>query len=139
MANDAHHLVITGKVQGVGFRPFIYRHARALNLSGWVRNCTGQVEIHIEGETALVEQFSHDLVSAAPAISDPHIVSLKHIKAEGFNDFRILASDASENPQIHIPTDFFTCPDCLAELQTRLNAAITTLSLIVLNAAHATR
>ena len=117
MAIDAQHLVITGKVQGVGFRPFIYRHARRLNLTGWVRNCTGQVEIHVEGEPDLLEQFSDSLVSAAPAISDPHIVSLKTGNIEGFDDFRILLSDASERPQIHIPTDFFTCPDCLAELR----------------------
>jgi len=117
MAIDAKQLVITGKVQGVGFRPFIYRHARGLNLSGWVRNCTGQVEVHIEGNREQVEQFSNTLVSAAPAISDPHIVSLKPGKLDGLTDFRILPSDASEHPQIHIPTDFFTCPDCLAELR----------------------
>ena len=117
MTIDAQHLVITGKVQGVGFRPFIYRHARGLNLSGWVRNCTGQVEVHIEGETVLLDQFSNTLVTAAPAISDPHIVSARPGKVAGYKDFRILASDASERPQIHIPTDFFTCPDCLAELR----------------------
>ena len=117
MTIDAQHLVITGKVQGVGFRPFIYRLAHEQNLAGWVRNCTGQVEVHIEGNGKAVEHFCKGISDSAPAISDPHIVSQKHSNVEGYTDFRILSSDASDKPQIHIPTDFFTCPDCLAELR----------------------
>ena len=117
MTIDAQHLVITGKVQGVGFRPFIYRLAHEQNLAGWVRNCTGQVEVHIEGNGKAVEHFCNGISDSAPAISDPHIVSQKHSNVEGYTDFRILSSDTSDKPQIHIPTDFFTCPDCLAELR----------------------
>ncbi len=118
---QARHLIITGKVQGVGFRPFIYRLAHQLGLSGSVRNCTGQVEIHIQGTEAGLEQFCNEIVASAPAISAPYIQSVHSIEpdleAETSRHFSILPSDNSDTPQIHIPTDFFTCDDCLAELR----------------------
>jgi len=114
---QARHLIITGKVQGVGFRPFIYRLAHQLSLSGSVRNCTGQVEIHVQGPEPSLEQFCSEIIPASPAISQPHIQSLKTVSAEDCSDFKILASENSDDPQIHIPTDYFTCPDCLVELR----------------------
>ncbi|MFW2438069.1 MAG: carbamoyltransferase HypF [Arenicellales bacterium] len=117
MKPSALHITITGKVQGVGFRPFIYRLAHQLSLSGSVRNCTGQVEIHIQGPEPSLEQFCSEIIPAAPAVSQPHIQSLKTVSAEECSDFIILASENSDDPQIHIPTDYFTCPDCLVELR----------------------
>jgi len=115
MKSSACHITITGKVQGVGFRPFIYRLAHQHDLSGWVLNRTGQVEVHIQGTESSLEQFCNEIIPAAPAISAPQIQSVKIVPAEGCNDFKILTSEISDTPQIHIPTDFFTCPDCLAE------------------------
>ena len=114
---QARQLLIGGKVQGVGFRPFIFRLAHQLELSGWVRNCTGQVEIHVQGTAAALEQFCSRIKLSAPAISAPQIIAVNNIDTGSFSDFRILPSERSDNPQIHIPTDFFTCPDCLAELR----------------------
>ena len=115
MTVHARQLIITGKVQGVGFRPFIYRLAHQLDLYGSVRNCTGQVDVHIQGPEFSLEQFCNEVVTSAPAISTPQIQSVKIVPAEDCSDFKILASEFSDTPQIHIPGDFFTCPDCLAE------------------------
>jgi hydrogenase maturation protein HypF len=113
----ARYLIITGKVQGVGFRPFIYRLAHQLSLNGSVRNCTGQVEVHVQGNETNLEQFCSEIIAAAPTISVPDIQSVKIVPAEVCGDFKIHASESSETPQIHIPTDYFTCPDCLIELR----------------------
>ncbi len=58
---EALHLIVSGRVQGVGFRPFIYRLGQTHNLSGWVRNCSGQVEIHIQGEYQALYAFTRRL------------------------------------------------------------------------------
>jgi hydrogenase maturation protein HypF len=118
---QARHLIITGKVQGVGFRPFIYRLAHQLGLSGSVRNRTGQVEIFIQGTQTRLEQFCRVIVASAPAICMPHIQSVQDVEpvpeSNNSRHFHILPSDNSDSAQIHIPTDFFTCDDCLAELR----------------------
>jgi len=113
----ARHYTITGKVQGVGFRPFIYRIAHDNKLTGWVRNCTGQVEVHVQGSPSQLDQFDRDLLGKAPMISDPYIQSSSEVNIDDFTGFTILPSEQSDNPQIHIPPDFFTCPDCQAELR----------------------
>ena len=115
MTVQARYLIITGKVQGVGFRPFIYRLAHQLGLYGSVRNCTGQVEVHIQGSESSLERFCNEIIPAAPTISEPYIQSTESVQAEDCSDFEILASKISDTPQIHIPGDFFTCPDCLTE------------------------
>ncbi len=114
---SARYIIITGKVQGVGFRPFIYRLAHHFDLAGWVLNCTGQVEIHIQGPEQQLEQFSREIIAASPTISEPVIESIKNVTAKTISGFKILASKQSDTPQIHIPTDFFTCPDCLQEMR----------------------
>lgn len=68
---DALHLTLSGRVQGVGFRPFIYRLAHTHNLTGWVRNCTGLVEIHIQGEHHSLHAFTRRLFQHAPPLSKP--------------------------------------------------------------------
>ena len=53
----AFHITVRGTVQGVGFRPFVYRLANELGLAGWVQNRSGDVTIHIEGEDGAVDRF----------------------------------------------------------------------------------
>ena len=60
------HISVTGVVQGVGFRPFVYGLARRLDLRGWVRNTSGGVEILVEGERLQVERFVRGLKTEAP-------------------------------------------------------------------------
>ena len=62
----AYSIHIRGVVQGVGFRPFVYRLARAHGLSGWVINAEAGVEIHVEGTQAELQAFVHELETKPP-------------------------------------------------------------------------
>ena len=112
----ALHLTVSGRVQGVGFRPFTYRLAQTLDLCGWVRNATGQVEIHIQGENQALHAFTRRLFQHAPPLSEPLLKSCEPATVDDFDCFTIRDSAATSGANIHVPPDLFTCDDCLAEL-----------------------
>lgn len=112
----AQRLDLAGQVQGVGFRPFVYRLARELGIAGWVRNANGRVEIHAEGRAEDLDRFRRDLLARAPAIARPTLERVETVPAEGHADFLIRASAAGAAADIHVPPDYFTCDDCLREL-----------------------
>ena len=116
MKIQARKLILTGRVQGVGYRPFVYNRALELGLTGTVYNGSGKVFVHAEGEAAELDQLEHDLVHAAPPLARPQLASSEAVEVEGRVAFAILASDASTEAEIHVPPDLFTCDDCLAEL-----------------------
>lgn len=109
---------IRGTIQGVGFRPALYRLATALRLGGSVQNRTGTVQLVLEGSEALVKDFREMLEDALP----PHayIETLKELAREPLNRssaiFEIIASDESGQKQIQIPADLAMCPDCRDEI-----------------------
>ncbi len=107
---------IGGRVQGVGFRPFVYRLARQYQIAGWVRNTGGEVEIHGEGAAQQLDVFGDALLARAPPAAAAHVLDVRAVCAELDQEFRILASAGGQKPSIHIPADLFTCEDCLAEL-----------------------
>ena len=113
---EALHLTVSGRVQGVGFRPFIYRLAQAHHLSGWVRNCTGQVEIHIQGENQALYAFTRKLFQHAPPLSQPLLENCEPATVDDLDCFTIRESATTGSSNIHVPPDLFTCDDCLAEL-----------------------
>ncbi|MEP6548915.1 MAG: carbamoyltransferase HypF [Gammaproteobacteria bacterium] len=108
---------IGGRVQGVGFRPFVYRLACRFELTGWVRNHGGEVEIHGEGAAERLEVFGAALMTAAPPAAAARLLDLRPVQGEMSDAFRILASTVDVHPRIHIPADLFTCDECLAELR----------------------
>jgi len=112
----ALHLTVSGRVQGVGFRPFTYRLAQTLDLCGWVRNATGQVEIHIQGENQALHAFTRRLFQHAPPLSEPLLKSCEPATVDDLDCFTIRDSAATSSANIHVPPDLFTCDDCLAEL-----------------------
>ncbi|MDX1335700.1 MAG: Sua5/YciO/YrdC/YwlC family protein, partial [Gammaproteobacteria bacterium] len=116
MAANARRLLLTGKVQGVGFRPFVYRLAHELRLKGWVQNLKGQVLIHAEGIQEALDKFEVLLVQEAPQIAAPVLNSSESTTAEMHDDFVIRESQDVENSDVHIPPDYHMCPDCKAEL-----------------------
>ncbi len=85
-------------------------------LTGWVRNCTGQVEITATGDAARLQVFEHELIKLAPPISQPRIESCEQLPYEDFGAFRIRDSEASEITDIHVPPDYFVCDQCRAEM-----------------------
>ncbi len=115
----ARHIVLSGTVQGVGFRPFIFRIATQHQLQGWVRNRLGQVEIHVQGRAAPLDEFVHDIFTQAPQLAQPVLQSDRPAVPGEFDSFRILASLDQGEANISVPADLFTCDDCLSELYTR--------------------
>jgi hydrogenase maturation protein HypF len=113
---EALRLVLTGRVQGVGFRPFVYRLATTHALSGWVRNNVGLVEIFIEGESTAIQAFTRNLFRQAPSLAEPELESCETTESAGLATFTIRDSVATGTSRIHVPPDLFTCDDCLAEL-----------------------
>lgn len=116
-ALSARRFVVGGRVQGVGFRPFVYRIARETALNGWVRNDAGRVIIHVEGGPTNIARFETALTAEAPPLARPHLVASEPATLEDATDFRILASDTAERADVHLPADLFCCDDCVEELQ----------------------
>ncbi|MDP2980178.1 MAG: carbamoyltransferase HypF, partial [Thiobacillus sp.] len=112
----AQFITIGGRVQGVGFRPFVYRLAHQHQITGWVRNVNGAVEIHAEGRPAQLQRFSDALLAEAPPLSAPGPLHITDCAAEQTQDFSILDSQSANSADIHLPPDGFVCADCLAEL-----------------------
>src|SRR4030066_2312759 len=96
----ARHITISGRVQGVRFRPFVYRLAHQHQITGWVRNVDGAVEIHAEGRPAQLQRFSDALVNEAPPLSAPGPLDIVACATEQAEGFSILDSAASNHAGI---------------------------------------
>ncbi len=107
---------ITGIVQGVGFRPFVYGLAGRLALTGWVRNTSAGVDIEVDGEKDRVDAFIMALRDKAPPLSRIDELSASFQPPNGFRSFDILHSEAVEGAFQPISPDVSLCPDCLREL-----------------------
>ena len=117
----ARKIILSGVVQGVGFRPFIYRHAKHHELHGWVLNSSGRVEIHVQGTLLNLDSFVDTLLQSAPTLSQPVLQSVEETACIETGGFLILASQATADADIHLPADLFTCDDCLRELNDPAN------------------
>jgi hydrogenase maturation protein HypF len=107
---------VSGTVQGVGFRPFVYRLARRCCLTGFVRNTTLGVELEVEGPGEQLDVFTHDIIEEKPEASQISDFNLTEIVPLGDSDFIIKDSSRSSNRAIVIPPDIATCGECLEEL-----------------------
>lgn len=110
-------LTITGVVQGVGFRPFIWRRATALGLSGWVENGSGGVMAEVQGEGDTVAAFIAGLAAAAPPLAVvEQVASEERSPAAPEAGFAIRASVARPGRSTPLPPDIATCDACHAEV-----------------------
>ena len=109
---------IRGIVQGVGFRPFVYRTAEDHSLAGWVRNDSDGVVLEVQGEPPRLEAFIEDVRSRAPALARIESVALLDQRENGdaFESFEIQASDGSSRAKTLVSPDMGVCEDCLREL-----------------------
>ncbi|HEY7865142.1 MAG TPA: acylphosphatase, partial [Psychromonas sp.] len=116
-----YQITVQGRVQGVGFRPFVAVTAARLNLSGWVRNIRQSVLIEIQGESAKTQKFLRQLQSKSPALAK--IEQLKHQKIDSKNEtgFHILDSSGQNEGAVSISPDIGICKDCQNELFSREN------------------
>ncbi len=113
---DARRVRVRGVVQGVGFRPFVYRLARAHGLGGWVLNDADGVEIHLEGEAAALDAMLAELVESPPPASRIAEVAVVAAELAGDGAFEIRESAREAAPTTRISPDLPVCGRCLAEL-----------------------
>ncbi len=107
---------IHGAVQGVGFRPYVYRLATDLGLAGWVMNDTQGVFIEVEGPEPDVRQFAERLPAEVPPRALIQMLTMTWLLPTGYRDFEIRPSNDSGAKTALVLPDIATCPDCLAEL-----------------------
>ncbi|YAI82678.1 MAG: carbamoyltransferase HypF [cyanobacterium endosymbiont of Rhopalodia sterrenbergii] len=113
-------LLIFGVVQGVGFRPFIYRLATELNLTGLVYNSASGVSIEVEGESKILKEFLSRVQTESPPQSHIQSIETTYLDYIGYTTFDIHHSVSGEKNAI-IPADLATCPDCLRDIFDRHN------------------
>ena len=112
----ACRLRLDGHVQGVGFRPFVYRLARELELSGSVRNLQGEVEVLVCGKRRDLERFAREIITRAPPLARPRLIGTEEVAPIAQSGFTILESAHGEAVRVFVPPDSFTCEACLGEL-----------------------
>ncbi|MCL4371118.1 MAG: acylphosphatase, partial [Chloroflexi bacterium] len=110
-------LVVSGIVQGVGFRPFVHRLAHSLGLKGWVLNSTEGVVIEVEGKADLVDRFVQALRPEAPPRAQVDRIDRASLPPIGYSSFAIEASQAAEGRFALISPDICICDDCLREMR----------------------
>ncbi len=112
----ALQLHVSGVVQGVGFRPFVYRLARRHALGGWVRNEAGEVQIVVEGAPGELEAFAGALVREAPPLARIARIEREPREPEGLTEFVIAESADEPDRRQPVPPDVALCEACAAEL-----------------------
>lgn len=121
-ADIRRRFVVTGQVQGVGFRPFVFRLAEELALSGTVRNTPEGVVIEVQGLPKQVEQFARRLEADQPPLARILRVTLRDLPpVDEPGAFCICKSTGGAGHDVLISPDVATCPDCMAELFDKTN------------------
>lgn len=113
----SYYIKISGIVQGVGFRPHVYRLATANNLTGWVLNSSTGVFMEVEGEEETLQEFARRLVEDAPPLAVIRNWSIEEIKPQGFKSFTIRESESRGNREVMISPDIAICEDCKREVR----------------------
>ncbi len=113
-------VAVRGAVQGVGFRPFVYRLATEMRLPGWVFNSAQGVFIEVDGEAPRLREFLRRLESEKPAISFIQSLESWFLDPAGFARFEIRESSGGEKTALILP-DIATCPDCRREVNDPAN------------------
>ncbi|HEY9152940.1 MAG TPA: carbamoyltransferase HypF [Anaerolineales bacterium] len=116
MSKQSARIHISGIVQGVGFRPFVYNLATRLNLKGWVRNTSAGVDIEADGERDVLDAFVKALRDEAPTLSHIDELTASFGPANGFRSFEIVHSESIDSAFQPISPDVAICDDCLREL-----------------------
>src|SRR5271154_189096 len=112
----AYSIKVRGVVQGVGFRPFVYRLASAHGLKGWVLNAEDGVAIHLEGEEDSLQSFVDEMNARPPKAATIAEICIESATVVDLADFTIRQSNGEEQPTVRISPDLPVCDDCLREL-----------------------
>jgi len=109
-------ITLRGAVQGVGFRPFVYRLAKEMSLTGWVLNSSSGLVVEVEGPPEELRVFEQRLESERPKASVVTVRESSWTAVEGSTGFGIHASDSDSGKSVNVLPDLATCADCRAEL-----------------------
>jgi hydrogenase maturation protein HypF len=112
-------ITVKGLVQGVGFRPYVYRLATRMGFHGWVENRTDGVLILLQENGIAIEKFVEALKNEAPAASDIESVSVESVSFEPLLGFEITRSKETSLGTTEISPDIAICADCLRDLKTQ--------------------
>lgn len=116
MTENTYQIDIKGRVQGVGFRPFVFRLATKFGLKGWVLNDNSGVTIKINSSSEILENFIAELRSTAPVISSIQSVYFISVDKEDFHGFTIIESQDKSKEVTEISPDIAVCPECLKDM-----------------------
>ncbi len=109
-------LTLRGAVQGVGFRPFVYRLASELGLFGNIKNCSEGVLIEVEGDTAKLSEFLLRIQKEKPPLAELHNLEALFLASKGYSCFDILESSAQESGHVWMLPDIALCASCKSEV-----------------------
>ena len=112
----AREIRVRGVVQGVGFRPFVFRLAQANTLAGWVLNGEDGVEIHLEGAEPSLDAFVQTLKAERPPMATVAAIDIRNTEPAGLKDFTIRESQRHGRPTTRVSPDLPVCDACLTEL-----------------------
>jgi hydrogenase maturation protein HypF len=112
-----YSIKISGLVQGVGFRPFVYRLAHKHKLCGWVENRNDGVNIKINASKNTFVDFKEDLIQFAPISSEIHVLKDEIISFEHFDDFIIKKSENVSSKITEVSPDIAVCENCLLDMK----------------------
>jgi hydrogenase maturation protein HypF len=121
MSLIAKHITIEGLVQGVGFRPFIYRMAHTHGIKGWVLNTNKNVEIHAEAQADKLSLFIDSIRNNKPQASKINNIETAEAELKSFTKFSIRESAERGNEVTQVSPDICVCPDCLHDMETQDN------------------
>lgn len=110
------HIHIKGQVQGVGFRPFVYRQAQKFGIKGWVNNAIDGVHCQFNAEEEVALTFYKSLVDKAPVLSSITSHELRKLPPKTYDTFQIVHSKAEGKANLLLTPDFAICNDCRDEL-----------------------
>jgi hydrogenase maturation protein HypF len=110
-------ILVTGLVQGVGFRPFVYRLAGSLGLTGWVQNTNENVKIEVTGPAHSINSFIASLREDAPSAAIVENISVTETDINPFNGFSILKSHDISEEITEISPDIAVCDECMADIE----------------------
>ncbi|HAR62319.1 MAG TPA: carbamoyltransferase HypF [Candidatus Margulisbacteria bacterium] len=121
MSRIAYNIEISGIVQGVGFRPFIYRLANSLGIAGYVGNSSKGVFILAESEPEILTIFLDKVQNEKPAIAFIDSLEVQSTSSSGYKEFSIINSKTDNENKMYISPDLSTCKDCRDDLLNEQN------------------
>ncbi len=118
-AEKTYSIRVTGLVQGVGFRPFIYRLAHRFGFPGWVENRNDGVLIRVKGDHRQVNAFMDNIRSEAPTAAVVSDIIYEEVGSEDLGPFSIIKSSSTSDAITEVSPDIAVCDDCLADLRSQ--------------------